>query len=98
MPGPTQIARTADHIAKSQRTSFPRMAATVSPSDVTVFSEPSTIFVSTGGAVAVVPWDGSAGVTFTMPDGSVIPVLVKQVLGTGTTASGLVRVYEVLDQ
>lgn len=72
---------------------FPKYAAVVTPSDATVFTEPSTVFVGTGGNVAVVPWGGSTPVIFTMASSTVVPVLVKQVMSTDTTAADMVRVY-----
>jgi len=77
-----------------EHTSFPTSAAAVTPSDATVFSEPSTVFVGGAGNVAVMPWIGSTAVTFVgLLPGDVVPVLVKQVMSTSTTATSIVRVY-----
>lgn len=72
---------------------YPTSAAAVTPSDSTVFSEPSTVFVGVGGVVAVVPWDSATVVNFTVPTGGVIPCTVRQVYNTNTTATTMVRVY-----
>jgi len=71
---------------------FPEKAEAVTPSDTTVF-EASSIYVGGAGNVAVEPLDGGNTVTFVMLAGSVVPVRVRRVLATGTTATSLVRVY-----
>lgn len=72
---------------------YPTKAAAVSPSDSTVFAEPSTIYVGIGGVVAVIPWDSASVVNFTIPTGGVVPCTVRQVYSTNTTATTMVRVY-----
>ncbi len=52
------------------------------------------IFVGTGGDLAVVMADDSAAVTFTnVPNGTILPIRVKQVLDTGTDADDILALY-----
>ena len=76
-------------------TAFPYRAADITPSDSTTFTEPATVYVGSDGNVAVVPWsgDGSAVTFVGLTAGQTVPVLVKKVMSTNTTASNLVRVY-----
>lgn len=74
------------------QTGFPPHALAVTASDATTFTEPSTIYVGTAGTVVVEPLIGGNTVTFTMPAGSVVPVVVKRVLAA-STATNMVRVY-----
>ncbi len=54
----------------------------------TVFA-PAVLFIGTGGNVTVTTANGEAGVVFkNLPDGSILPVLVKAV--TAATAADLV--------
>ena len=71
---------------------FPDRAVAVTPSDATILP-PSTIYVGVGGDVAVEPWTGDNTVTFVgLPAGAIVPVRVRRVLATGTTATNLVQV------
>jgi hypothetical protein len=74
-------------------TAFPRFAAAVTPSDVTVFDSPNMIFVGGPGPVTVMPWGGGPAVQFLMQAGGYVPVQVRQVMATGTSATSLVRVF-----
>jgi hypothetical protein len=66
--------------------------ADVTASDVTVFDQEQAIYVGTGGDIALVLVGSSTAVTYkNVPDGTWMPVLAKQVLSTGTTASNIVR-------
>lgn len=69
-------------------------AAAVTPSDVTSLQNVSrSIYVGTGGDVAVVMVGGQT-VTFpAVPNGALLPVRVKQVLSSGTTASNIVALW-----
>ena len=68
-------------------------AKVVTKSDATVFGDSSRIYVGTAGNVAVRTIGGDT-VTFTsVPAGTILPVMVDQVLSTGTTASNMVRYY-----
>lgn len=68
-------------------------AASVTPSDATVFVHPSAIYVGTAGAVAVVTEGGDTVTITTANNGEYLGCMVKQVLATGTTASGIVRYW-----
>lgn len=65
---------------------------------VTVFKSDSveftsgTVYVGYAGTVALVSANGSTG-TFFAPAGSIIPVMTKKILSTGTTATGFVILY-----
>jgi hypothetical protein len=76
-------------------TNYPGRAESITASDEEVFTK-STIYVGTGGSVAVKDAVGNS-VTFTnVPNGSTLPVLCTAVLSTGTvTATGFIRIYEV---
>lgn len=73
---------------------FPgRKLVAVTPSDSTVYSPPlRALWVGTAGALALVAADDSASVTVPNVSG-LFPVETKQVLSTGTTASGIVGIY-----
>lgn len=86
-------------MAKSYLTRFPKRAFPITASDTTKFPRPTSVYVGTGGTVAVVPWNPPAGVTSVVfanvPNGFTIPVAVEQVLSTGTvTATGFIGIYE----
>lgn len=71
---------------------IPTRAAAVTPSDATqIFA--AALYVGGAGDVAVVT-EGGDTVTFpACPVGLIIPVRVRQVLSTGTTATNIVRVW-----
>jgi hypothetical protein len=61
----------------------------VTPSDATTYDPPlRSVYVTAGGAVA---FEGVDGLTdaWTVPDAFLLPVRVRRVLATGTTATGL---------
>jgi hypothetical protein len=71
---------------------FPGDATDLSPSDTDTFT-PSVIYCGGGGSVAVTTAQGS-DVTFTgLPPGAIIPVQVIRVYSTGTSTSGLLRIF-----
>lgn len=71
---------------------FPDRATQIIPSDTIVLG-PTTVYVGVAGDVAVEPYAGGNEVIFSgCPTGSVIPVRVRRVLATGTTALSLVGV------
>jgi hypothetical protein len=72
---------------------FPMSAQAITKSDTDTFERPVSVFVGVAGDVVVVPAGHQTAVTFTMPAGGVIPVLVGAVKSTNTTASGLVALY-----
>lgn len=80
----------------SQRvqTQFPRRHFSITASDATKFHKPTTVYVGVTGNVAVKDWETGTSITYVaVPAGSVVPVLVEQVLSTGTTATSLVGIY-----
>lgn len=50
------------------------------------------LWIGVGGTIAVIAADDSSSVTLTVQEG-VLPVRVKRVLATGTTASSIVALY-----
>lgn len=70
--------------------SQPGRGAAVTPSDVTTFAN-STLYVGGVGDVAVKTAGGDTVTLVAVPAGSFVPVLVTQVLSTGTTATSIVR-------
>jgi hypothetical protein len=71
---------------------FPGDATDLSPSDTDTFT-PSVIYTGGGGSVKVTTAQGS-DVTFTgLPPGAIIPVQVIRVYSTGTSTSGLLRIF-----
>ncbi len=85
---------TVETVGKGLKTTFPARAAAVTPNDSVEFAAPSAIFVGSAGTVIVVPWslETPDAITFDMQDGTVVPVMVRQVR-VGGTASDLVRVF-----
>lgn len=61
----------------------------ITPSDVTVFDEPVTIYVGVAGNLAVVDVYGNS-VTYTECPVGWQPIQVTQVLATGTAATNIV--------
>jgi len=75
---------------------FPGDAAAVTPSDTQDLPEISIIYVGafgTTGAVKVTTAQGTEVTFLGVPPGAVIPVQVRRVWTTGTTATNLVRVF-----
>ena len=65
-------------------------ALTVADQDLPV----GTVYVGGGGAVSVIPANGSTAVTFSgLNAGQTVPVLVKALRASGTTATNLVHVW-----
>jgi hypothetical protein len=66
----------------------------VTKHDTTEISVTRGLYVGTGGDVAVKMRNDSTAVTFkNVADGSLLPLRVKLVLSTGTTASDIVALY-----
>jgi hypothetical protein len=67
----------------------------ITPNDSTVLDPtPKGIYVGVSGDIAVIMEDASV-VTFpSVPAGIILPVSVSRVKATGTTASGLIGLYE----
>lgn len=84
-------------------TAFPPRGFNITPSDVTEYEGGIAVFVGGDGNVTVEPVNGAGGMapsgysdttlTFPLVAGDLVPVTVKRVLATGTTATGLVAVY-----
>jgi hypothetical protein len=73
--------------------SFPNDAQVVSPSNSSDFSESSVLWIGGAGNVRVTTDQGS-DVTFTgVLSNTTLPVRVKRVWSTGTTATNIVRVF-----
>ena len=65
--------------------------AACTPSDSTTFTQHTALFVGVGGDVAAVPYNGQTAVTFkNIASGTFLPIRVKQVYSTGTTATDIV--------
>ncbi len=79
-----QRGDTVDFPAKNLRT--------ITPNDSTELAFiPKALYVGTGGNLTIMAQEDTVAVTLTnIPAGSIIPVRVKIVLATGTTASGIV--------
>lgn len=75
-------------------TSYPDRAFDLTPSDADEFIDAAVcVYVGASGDVAVEPWRGGNTVTFSLSAGDFVPVAVRRVLATGTTATGLIGVY-----
>lgn len=75
---------------------FPGDAAAVTPNDSVDLAEPSVIYVGgfgTTGAVKVTTAQGTDVTFLGVPAGFVIPVQVRRVWSTGTTATNIVRIF-----
>lgn len=68
------------------------MADSITPDDNAVFSPTyRALYVGTAGNVTLVPRNQTTAVTFWgLQDGTILPVSVKQVLSTGTTANQII--------
>lgn len=78
-------------------TMFPSDAAVVVPADGSDLPRAGRLFVGGAGAVKVTTIAGN-DVTFTgVIAGSVLPVRVKKVFATGTTATNMVAMYSKYD-
>ncbi|MBI2397718.1 MAG: hypothetical protein HYV17_07960 [Xanthomonadales bacterium] len=72
---------------------LPRNAFTIVPSDNNTFSAPVAVYVGGAGAVMVLPWNAESEVTYEMLAGAIVPVMVRMVFFTDTTATSLVGSY-----
>lgn len=72
---------------------FPGDAAAVTPNDAVDLPQISVIFVGVGGNIKVTTAQGT-DVTFTgVNAGTVLPIQVRRVWSTGTTATSLTAVF-----
>jgi hypothetical protein len=74
-----------------QETHFPENASAITPDDDVVLPA-TTVYAGAAGVVTVEPYSGGNTAAFTVPTGGVVPVLVRRVLATGTTATLLVGI------
>lgn len=84
---------TGAFVAMSSGISAPGLSfAAVSPSDTADLTTAARgLFVGTGGNIAVIGVSDSASVVFkNVASGTVLPLCVKRVLATGTTAADIV--------
>ena len=63
-------------------------ATTITPSDATIINF-KALLVSGAGSLVIEPAQGGNTVTITAGAGQDIPISVKRVLATGTTATGI---------
>lgn len=80
---------TADATVSSHR------ASAVTPSNTTVFAQPTrSLYIGGAGNITVDMVDGGASVTFVgLLAGSILPVQVTRVYSTGTTATNILALY-----
>jgi hypothetical protein len=78
----------------AKTTLYPTSAEAVTSFPSAVWATPSAIWADTGGTITVIPFDSQndASVAFTIPNASVVPVMVKKVVSIGT-AAGIKRIY-----
>jgi len=68
-------------------------AADVTPSDTVDLTQPGTLFVGDGGNVRVDMVDGGTVTYNNIASGTFLPVLIKRVYSTNTTASDIIVNY-----
>ncbi len=57
------------------------------------FTEPSALWIGGAGDITVDAVSEGTNITFTVPAGTLLPVLVNKVYKSGTTAGAIVRLY-----
>jgi len=66
-------------------------AAVCTPSDVTKFTQDTSLFVGVGGDVAVIMWGDTVAVTLkNVASGATLPINVRKVMSTNTTATNII--------
>jgi len=66
-------------------------AAVCTPSDATQFTQDTSLFVGVGGDVAVIMWGDTVAVTLkNVADGTFLPINVRKVMTTNTTATNII--------
>lgn len=84
---------TANSASNGMQGQFPYYAEAITPSDVDTWAQPVMVYVGGSGDVRVMPWGAQSAVTFAgVSGGSMLPVCVRAILATGTTATGLLAV------
>jgi len=94
VPGGDAHAAAVNQIAATAPAT--RLAAvTPSDSNVDLTDIPRALFVGVAGNIALVGRDdtGNTGTVLAVTAGQLIPVMVRRVLATGTTATGIVALY-----
>lgn len=101
MAAPFNIFRSAK--TGGMVTAFPMRGFNITASDATEYEGGVAVYAGGDGDVTVEPINGAGGMapdgysdttlTFTLVAGDFVPVTVKRVLATGTTATGLIAVY-----
>ena len=77
-----------------QSFSHPSNGASVTPNDSTDLPRPGILYVGTGGTLVLTTLGGDTVTLANFPSGAFLPVRVKRVLSTGTTASGIYVFYD----
>lgn len=73
------------------RTEPARSAAAIVKSDSTVLGDNRGVWIGTGGDVALILIDDSIALTYkNVPSGTLLPMSVKKVMSTNTTASDMI--------
>jgi hypothetical protein len=80
-----------------QSLSHPSNGAAVTPNDSADLPRSGILYVGTGGSIAITTVGGDTLTLTGVPSGSWIPVRVKRVFATGTTASGMDVFYDKYD-
>lgn len=77
----------------SDRTYAAKQWADITKSDTaTIEPIPASVYVGGAGDVVAVGADGTSA-TFTAADGAILPIQPHKIMSTGTTATGLVALY-----
>lgn len=79
------MATDRTHAATSWKAITPSDTANIQPT-------PVNVFVGTGGNVVAEDGEGNQA-TFTASDGQALPIQPVKILSTGTTATGLIALY-----
>lgn len=65
----------------------------ITPSDSDIFAKFGSLYIGTGGDVALTTELGTNLTFVNVPDGTFLPVVAKAVLSTNTTASNIIVMY-----
>lgn len=66
------------------------VAFSITPADSVMGTKARALYIGTGGNITVVTNDGTSTTFHNVVSGTILPVSVKQVSSTGTTASNIV--------
>lgn len=75
--------------------SIPNNAVAVTPSNTVDLANVGVLWVGNGGTVKVITEAGDTVIFGNVPDGTALPLLVKRVFATGTSATNLNLLYDV---